>query len=131
MSSNAWYHSYFDRGMERVPTLKSELQKVISRDKGHVIATSGCIGGELPTLLLAMKKDKSKKKEVENFLSYCKNLFEDDFYLEVAPGTRDDQIYVNKMIWNLSKAFGIKMIYGTDAHYQRKETRFVHKAYLN
>ena len=131
LSSKSWYHSYFDRGMERVPTLKSELQEVINRDKGHVIATSSCIGGELPTLLLAMKKDKSKKEEVENFLSYCKNLFEDDFYLEVAPGTRDDQIYVNKMIWRFSKTFGIKMIYGTDAHYQRKETRFVHKAYLN
>ena len=105
-------------------------------DNSHSFCCEGvivhnCIGGELPTLLLAMKKDKSKKEEVENFLSYCKNLFEDDFYLEVAPGTREDQIYVNKMIWKLSKAFGIKMIYGTDAHYQRKETRFVHKAYLN
>ena len=90
LSSKSWYNSYFDRGMERVPTLKSELQEVIGKNKGHVIATSSCIGGELPTLLLEMKKDISKKKEAEKFLQYCKNLFEDDFYLEVAPGMRED-----------------------------------------
>lgn len=131
LSSKSWYNSYFDRGMERVPTLKSELQEIISRNKGHVVASSACIGGQIPTLLLQMRKDKSKKQEVEDFISWCRDLFENDFYLEVAPGTSAEQVYVNKLIYNLSRAYGIKMIYGCDAHYQSAETRFVHKAYLN
>ena len=44
LSSIAWYNSYFDRGMERVP-LKSELQ-VMKKYKGHVMATYACMGGE-------------------------------------------------------------------------------------
>ena len=52
LSSTAWYNSYSDRGMERVPLLKSELKKIMLRYKGHVIATTACMGGELSTLAL-------------------------------------------------------------------------------
>ena len=31
----------------------------------------------------------------------------------------------------ISKAFGVKMIVTTDAHYLKKEDRWIHKAYLN
>ena len=43
LSSIAWKNVFKDRGMERVPTLKSELQEVMNKYKGHVIATSACI----------------------------------------------------------------------------------------
>ena len=33
LSSKAWYNSYYDRGMERVPTLKSELKEIIEKIK--------------------------------------------------------------------------------------------------
>ena len=42
LSTLAWLNSYFDRGMERVPTLKSELAAIIGEDKGHLIAQSAC-----------------------------------------------------------------------------------------
>lgn len=54
LSSTAWQHSYIDRRMERVPTLKSELAEIMRKYKGHVIATTACIGGELGTSILAM-----------------------------------------------------------------------------
>ena len=56
LSTTAWYNSYMDRGMERVPTLKSELREIINKYKGHVIATSACAGGELSTNALYMFK---------------------------------------------------------------------------
>ena len=31
LSSTAWYHSYVDRGLERVPTLKSELVDLMQK----------------------------------------------------------------------------------------------------
>lgn len=137
LSSQSWYNSYHDRGMERVPTLKEELRTIIEEDKGHIIATTACLGGELPTLILQMKKEKDfieKEKireKVNAFINEMLELFGEDFYLEVAPSTNAEQVSVNKTIYSIANAFGIKMIYGTDAHYQSKNMRFVHKAYLN
>ena len=49
LSSIAWYNVYSDRGMERVPITKEELEKVMLKYKGHVIASTACMGGELST----------------------------------------------------------------------------------
>ena len=54
LSSLAWLNSYQD-GMERVPTLKSDLKKIISETPGHIIATTACIGGELSKSILTME----------------------------------------------------------------------------
>lgn len=140
LSSIAWYNSYTDKGMERVPTLKSELTSIISKYKGHVIATTACIGGELSSNALKFAQaEKINDKDsmqifynnIVNFLNYCTNLFGDDFYIECAPSTDIDQILVNKKLSAISKAFNIKMVIGTDAHYLTKNERAIHKAYLN
>lgn len=140
LSSIAWYNSYTDKGMERVPTLKSELTSIISKYKGHVIATTACIGGELSSNALKFAQaEKINDKDsmqifynnIVNFLNYCTNLFGDDFYIECAPSTDTDQILVNKKLSAISKAFNIKMVIGTDAHYLTKNERAIHKAYLN
>lgn len=140
LSSNSWYNSYYDRGMERVPTLKSELQKIIEKNPGHVIATTACLAGECPQKVLAYLEAKKKqdeilknkyKQEINDFLIFCINLFKDDFYIEVAPSLNNDQIIYNKQVINIAKAMNIKMIYNTDAHYLTKDDRFIHKAYLN
>lgn len=135
LSSQSWYYSYHDRGMERVPTLKSELKKIVNEDKGHLISTSSCLGGEIPSLILQMKKTTGAEKEtirgkINNFILEMLDLFGDDFYLETAPSENPEQILVNRTIASIATAFGVKMIYGTDAHYQSKATRFVHKTYL-
>ena len=46
LSSNSWINSYFDRGMERVPTLKTELAAVVEEfGHGHIIGSSACLLG--------------------------------------------------------------------------------------
>lgn len=141
LSSTAWINSYFDRGMRRVPTLKNELADVIDRyGRGHLICTTACLGGEVSTKLLGMiraeqQNDKTARaayhKEICSFVRLMKNLFEDDFYLEVAPGKSEDQILVNSRMKSLANAFGLKIVCGSDAHYLDKEDRWIHKAYLN
>lgn len=42
LSSLAWYNVYEDRRMERVPTLKADLAKYMSKARGHIIGTSAC-----------------------------------------------------------------------------------------
>lgn len=139
LSSTAWYNSYYDRGMERVPTLKKELNNVMRQYKGHLMASTACIGGELPKLLLtrnALRKANLDTNEVDqkinDFISFCINTFgKENFFIECAPSTTSEQILANKLLAEVSKGYGIKLITATDSHYLSKDVRFAHKAYLN
>lgn len=139
LSTKAWLNSYYDRGMERVPLLKEELKSIYSRFRGHLIATTACLGGELGTSVLnlidcenALDTINAQRyhNQIAVFLEYCLDLFGDDFYIEVAPAKSKDQIAANKRFIKIAEAFGIKMCVGSDSHYLRKEDRYVHKAYL-
>ena len=140
MSTQAWRNSYVDRKMERVPLLKSELADIMSRYKGHIIATTACIGGELGSEIIAAEEAETVKDydtaqlhlgKIHNLVTFCKSIFGEDFYLEIAPSTKADQIAVNRRIKRIGEAFGVKLVVGTDAHYLTKAERPVHKAYLN
>lgn len=140
LSSTAWFYSYSDRGMERVPTLKTELADVISKYKGHVIATTACIGGELSSnaLLKAMaekvndqRSAQEYRKNMDDFIQFCLQVFGNDFYIECAPSNYEDQLIVNKQLKEIADYYKIKMVVGTDAHYLTAAERPVHKAYLN
>ena len=141
LSSTAWQHSYIDRRMERVPTLKSELAEIMRKYKGHVIATTACIGGELGTSILAMNDAllvndsvtaTNYSLNITNFLNFCIEVFgQDDFYLECAPSDETEQKIVNKQIYKISQTTRLKMVVGTDAHYLTAADRPIHKAYLN
>ena len=141
LSSKAWYNMYSDRGLERVPTLKSELKEVMKNYKGDVIAQTACIGGELSQLSLAMMdaREKGNKelaneyyKKIRGFVDFCIDVFgKDDFFIECAPANNAEQIKVNKKLFEIAKAYGLRMIFATDAHYLRPEDRSVHKAFLN
>lgn len=140
MSSIAWYNSYVDRGMERVPITKEEMAKIMSKYKGHVIASTACMGGELSTAAYNMAcaenvNDMASAQVFYNqiceFINYCKEVFGDDFYIECAPSTAEDQCTTNRKLYRIAQAYDIPMIVGTDSHYLTKSDRFVHKSYLN
>ena len=140
LSSIAWYNVYVDRGMERVPITWDELREVMNKYKGHVIATTACMGGELSTYALTMSvaEDKGEKNIVQDcyshivdFMTDCLDIFGDDFYIECAPSTSVDQMITNRKLYKIAQAFNVPIVIGTDAHYLTKEDRFVHKAYLN
>ena len=140
LSSRAWMNSYWDRGLERVPTIYSDLEDIMKEYKGHIIATTACLGGELSVNTLNLINcetigDKigaeTAHNNIVNFVLWCKELFGDDFYIECAPACSDDQIKVNKRLKSIANAFGLKMVIGSDAHYLKKEDRYVHKSYLN
>ena len=140
LSSTAWMNSYWDRGMERVPTLKSELAAVVKKNPGHLIATSACLGGELSSCIVEMEHArkiedtetaKKKHQQIKEFMFFCDDLFGDDFYVEVAPGASKDQIVANNKLAQIAQVFHKKLVIGDDAHYLKKEDRYIHKAYLN
>ena len=140
LSSRAWMNSYWDRGMERVVTLYSDIEEIVNKYPGSLIASTACLGGQLSVetlnLINAEKTGDNigaatAHQNIVNFVLWCKELFGKDFYIECAPGCSKEQIAVNKRLKSIADAFEVSMVIGTDAHYLKKEDRFVHKAYLN
>ena len=141
LSTKAWHGMFTSRNMDRVPTLKSELYEVVSKNKGHLIATTACIGGEVSQNILDMIKAENEEdtysrqiyhNNICDFMLFMKDLFGEDFYLECAPNDYSkEQIMVNKRLRSVAKAFKVKMIFATDSHYLKESDRYIHEAFLN
>lgn len=141
LSSIAWYNGFSSKGLMRVPTQKNELAEIVKKYPNTLIATSACLGGELPHLVAklvdAEKKGLSEeeilniKLEIVAFLRYCVDLFGDDFYIEIAAADSKDQKIFNQRIKSIAESQGIKIVIGSDAHYLTANERELHKAYLN
>lgn len=106
------------------------------------VVVHNCLGGYLSSQtleLIKLEKKEDKNKEdiqytkglIDSFINYCKRLFKEDFYIECAPAKSREQILVNKRLVQIAKYYNIKMVIGSDAHYLKKEDRYVHNAYLN
>ena len=140
LSSRAWMNSYWDRGMERVVTLYSDLEEIVSKYPNSLIATTACLGGQLSTHAVSYAKavklgdyqtQNEEHQNIVNFVLWCKQLFGQDFYIECAPATSKDQLIANTQLASIARAFEVNMVIGSDAHYLKKEDRYVHKSYLN
>ena len=132
ISTRAWQRSYMSRGMRRVPTYYQDLFDIIGENPGHVIASTACLGGCLPTQILRAQQDNSLVPKIYNWIKQINELFgQGNFFLEMQPSNNKDQITVNKQLYLLSKELNIPFIITTDSHYLTKEDRPIHKAYLN
>ena len=132
ISTRAWMRSYMARGMRRVPTYYNDLFEIIGKDPGHVIGSTACLGGALPTQILRAQGNPELLPKIDIWIQQMDKLFgHGNFYFEMQPSKNKDQILVNKTLLKYSIYFGIPYIITTDSHYLRKEDRIVHKAYLN
>ena len=133
ISTRAWLRSYVSRRMRRVPTYYQDLIDIIGPNPGHVIGSTACLGGFIPTQLLRYRSslDVTLIKQIKNWLITMNNLFDGNFYLELQPSNNEEQKYVNTSLLRLSEELNIKYIITTDSHYLKKEDASIHKAYLN
>ena len=134
ISTRAWMRSYMARGMRRVPTYYNDLFEIIGKNPGHVIGSTACLGGALPTQLLKYRDTQNADlgRKIGIWVDQMDNLFgRGNFYLEMQPSKNKDQIYINKELLEIARISGIPYIITTDSHYLHKEDRVVHKAYLN
>lgn len=128
ISTRAWMRSYMARGMRRVPTYYQDLFDIIGENPGHVIGSTACLGGALPTQILRGTDEEKLHRWIEQMISI---FGKEDFYLEMQPSYNKDQIKVNRKLLEFARYHGLKYIITTDSHYLKKEDRIVHKAYLN
>ncbi|AZV43583.1 DNA polymerase [Peribacillus asahii] len=136
LSSTAWENLFKTGFMERVPTFKDKLKEVVQG--GHVVATTACLGGELPQVILKLIDAEENggevvkfKREINDFIKYCVDVFgKENFFFEIQPSNNKQQKVVNKKLIELSKVYEIDYIVATDGHYLKKEDRYAHKVYL-
>lgn len=140
LSSIAWYNGFSSRGLMRVPTQKNELERIVKQYPGTLIATTACIGGELPHFVFELIKAEKANDEfdiykwktlIDRFMRWNIDLFGDDFYVEIAAAKSKDQIKFNERVKSIAAAYDRKIVIGSDAHYLTAKERPVHKAYLN
>jgi len=83
-----------------------------------LIACTACMGGEIPSLILAKQLDQAKEK----ILAY-NNLFgQDNFYLEIQDHPElEGQIRLNEQLKKFSKELNIPLVVTNDIHYLNKE----------
>ena len=137
LSTNSWINNSFMNVMMRVPTYYDELEDMMKTYKGHIIGSSACLGGALPYHLLMMKEAETVEEQEDIYHScllwvdHMNEIFgKGYFFLELQPSTKEEQIYVNQKLIQLSKDTGTPYIITTDAHYLKKEDREYHKIYL-
>ena len=118
--------------MERVPTYKDYLEEIMQEYKGDLIATSACLGGELPKALLEYREERTpeNKMKVHNLITWLKNVFGDDLYFELQPSEGEEQKNANEMLLSVGRAYGVPCILSTDAHYLNKDKARAHEVYL-
>lgn len=113
----------YTEGFYYKPKIDKEL---LAKYHENLICSSACLGGEIP--------QKIKRGDIEGAkesIMWYKELFGDDYYLEVQlhkteiPGYAEDvyeqQVIVNKSIFELSQECGVKVIATNDVHFTRKE----------
>lgn len=95
---------------------KPRIDMALLRERHEgLIALSGCIGGHIPQLIVAGNMD-----EAENSAREMKELFGEDFYLEIQNHGLDDERRVAFGIKLISEKLGIPMVATNDVHYLEK-----------
>jgi len=86
-----------------------------------IIASSACLAGEVPRFL--MKEDEKSALET---ISRYKELFGDDYYLELMDHGIKEQKLVNERLIKLSKKTGVKLVATNDTHFINAEDSEAH-----
>ena len=123
--SNAWVDGFYGRPR----TDRAELEKYHE----DLIVCSACIAGEVPRKILADDIEGARES-----IEWHKRVFGDDYYLELQrhevkdPAIRANrdtfplQQKANKVLLELAKEYGIKVICSNDAHFVDQENAEAH-----
>lgn len=113
----------FIEGFYYKPRIDRELLEKYSEG---LICLSGCLQGEIPTLIL-----EQKLQEAEKTALYFKELFgSNSFFLEIQIHGLKDEINTAKSLFSMSKKLQIPLTATNDAHYLNKEDSEAHDILL-
>lgn len=90
--------------------------KTLEKYHEGLICLSACLAGDVPRLIMNEQYQKA-----EELILWFKNLFGEDYYLEIQHNGIAEQEIVNEKLREYSKKFNIKTVATNDVHYLYKE----------
>ena len=90
--------------------------KTLAEHAEGLICTTACIGGTVPQYILHDDIEGAKKQ-----IKWFKDLFGEDFYIELQNHGLPDQLKVMPVLRQLAREFNIKTIATNDVHYINKD----------
>lgn len=97
------------KGIFSRPCINKDL---LAQYHAGLIVTSACLGGEIPQAIL-----KGKPEIARRIAQWYKDLFGEDYYLEIQDhGSQEDRV-VNVEIVRIARELDIKLIATNDSHY--------------
>lgn len=104
------------------PRIDKEL---LEKYHDGLICCSACLAGEISQAIL-----KGDMQKAEESAMWFKNLFGEDYYLEVQANSLREQLLVNQQLISMSKKLNIPLVATNDSHYLRKEDYYNHEVLL-
>ena len=89
-----------------------------------IIALSACVSGDIPKAILA-----GNMEEAVEIAEFFNEIF-DEFYLEIQPGSFEDQLKVNDGIVQIHNQTGIPVVVTNDVHYLNAEDYHTHDCHV-
>ncbi|MBQ9941861.1 MAG: DNA polymerase III subunit alpha, partial [Christensenellaceae bacterium] len=90
--------------------------KTLRKYAKGLICLSACLAGDIPSMLLM-----GKKQEAYALAAELKDIFGDDFYIELQDHDLMEQKQVNPLLIELARSLDIKLVATNDVHYVRRE----------
>jgi DNA polymerase-3 subunit alpha len=110
-------------------------KKLLRENSEGLICTAACLQGEI-NWHLNLNNERNVKNGAKGYdrakeiaLEY-KEIFGDDFYLEIMRHGIEDQLFIDDMILKLSHETGIKIVATNDTHYLEKKDADAHEAFM-
>ena len=99
--------------------------EVLEKYHEGIVCSSACLAGEVASNILAGDIDKAKEAAL-----WFKNVFKDDYYLEIQNNGIKEQVLVNQKLIQLSRELSIPLVATNDSHYLKKEDAYNHEVLL-
>ena len=100
-------------------------KEILEKYHENLVCCSACLAGEVSQAILNNNMEEAKKVAL-----WFKDLFKDDYYLEIQNNGVKEQVLVNQKLIELSKELDIPLVATNDAHYSRKEDAYNHEVLL-
>lgn len=129
LSSKAWGRAYY-MAIQRRYNIGPDFEEVIVPNRGHIIATTACLGGATGSYFLNNSEQEAKVL-IDSFLSRMDYVFgHENFFIELAPSKYKEQIEYNKFMYkNYNDKYNF--VITTDSHYLNESDFDLFKVILN
>ena len=90
-----------------------------------LVCSSACLAGEIPSKISHGDLEGAKQSAL-----WFKNLFGEDFYLEIQNNGVKEQVLVNQKLITMARELDIPLLATNDSHYLKKEDAYNHEVLL-